>query len=71
MAALAVGKAALEAKILPPTAAPRIQTRHGPITPAQEEAQAYSAWSSASAETQRQNKARHLMVNDLAEIDHE
>ena len=36
MAAVAVGKAALEAKILPPTAAPKIQTRHGPITPAQE-----------------------------------
>ena len=71
MAAVAVGKAALEEKILPPTAAPRIQTRHGPITPAQEEAQAYSSWSSASAETQRQNKARHLLVNDLADIDHE
>ena len=43
MAAVALRKAALEAKILPPTAAPKIQTRHGPITPAHEEAQAYSA----------------------------
>ena len=40
MAAIAVGKAALDTKILPPTAAPKIQTRHGPITPAQEAAQA-------------------------------
>ena len=45
MAALAIGKAVVDAKVLPPTAAPKAQTKHGPSTPAQEEAAAYSAWS--------------------------
>ena len=71
MAAVAMGKAALDAKILPPTAAPKVHTKLGPITPAQEEAQAYSAWTAAVAETQKQNKARHLLVTNLADLDHE
>ena len=71
MAAIAVGKAALDAKILPPTAAPRVHSKHGPITPAQEEAQAYSAWTAAVAETQKQNKARRILVNHISDLDHE